>query len=139
MRIYPPLPANQGLKRDALISRIVPTQIYPPLPANQGLKQTFPLGVGLAGDYLPTASCKPRIETTAPPEWAGFALSIYPPLPANQGLKPDVLGWDLLRDQYLPTASCKPRIETSPRWSLATGHQDLPTASCKPRIETDEL
>ncbi len=36
--IYPPLPANQGLKLPLLQVGFDAVGIYPPLPANQGLK-----------------------------------------------------------------------------------------------------
>jgi len=85
--------------------------IYPPLPANQGLKLKCFLELESYPQHLPTASCKPRIETKNGETRAS--------------------GYD-----HLPTASCKPRIETP-----FIGIQDcfpiyLPTASCKPRIET---
>ncbi len=38
LTIYPPLPANQGLKLTRHPKARQASHIYPPLPANQGLK-----------------------------------------------------------------------------------------------------
>ncbi len=110
-RIYPPLPANQGLKHTISNPVSYAKSIYPPLPANQGLKLRNHF-------YLDR-----------------FFL-IYPPLPANQGLKHGA-GIDLPCPRAdLPTASCKPRIETPRTYITRSAMLHLPTASCKPRIET---